>query len=197
MYLLPRIVRAFRAENPDIEIILDVDTTDAIVERVALNALDLGFVGGPIVDRRLTVEGVVEDPLALIASPDCPLVRQDRVAVQDLAVYRLIVPEPQSRTRRLVEQHLREAGLTLRPSLQMVGTEAVKKAVEANLGIAFVSSFAVGPEVAHGILCRLEPSDLKIVRQLELIFRSHRYVSPAAKGFRRFLRERAHQLSVE
>lgn len=34
MYLLPQILRAFRASSPDIEIVLDIDATDAICEEL-------------------------------------------------------------------------------------------------------------------------------------------------------------------
>lgn len=188
MYLLPQILRAFRASSPDIEIVLDIDATDAICERVNQNILDLGFVGGPIDDRRLTVEPIVDDRVTLIASPDNPLAARGRITLEELASQRLVVAEPQSRTRRLVEQRLHGAGLHLRPAIQLVGTEAVKKAVEANLGVAFVSSFAIGLELTHGSLKRLDLEGLQIVRQLELIHRSRKYFTPAAGCFHQFLR---------
>ncbi|MBI4493088.1 MAG: LysR family transcriptional regulator [Chloroflexi bacterium] len=188
MYLLPRILRAFRATNPGIELVLDIDATDHICERVNQNVLDLGFVGGPIEDRRLTVEPIVDDEVVLIASPDNPLARQGRVSLQKLAGQRLVVQEPRSRTRLLVERRLREAGLSLRPAMQLVGTEAVKKAVEANLGVAFVSGYAIQRELGCGDLRRLEVEELAIVRQLELIHRARKYLTPADGRLRDFIR---------
>lgn len=188
MYLLPRILRAFRAEHPEIEVVLDIDATEVICERVTQNMLDLGFVGGPTEDRRLTVEPVVPDTVVLIASPDNPLARLEQVTLGDLVAQRLIVPEPRSRTRRLVERHLREAGLNVRPSIQLAGTEAVKKAVEANLGVAFVSSFAIALEERYGVLQRLELADLRIERQLEMVHRSRKYFTPATRALHQFLR---------
>ncbi|HEY8369425.1 MAG TPA: LysR substrate-binding domain-containing protein, partial [Thermodesulfobacteriota bacterium] len=171
MYLVPRLIAAFRAEAPRVQIDLDVDATDRICERVAQGMVDLGFVGGPIEDRRLAVEPVVDDRLVLIASPANPLAqrRRRRLSLERLAAEPLIVPEPASRTRLLVERRLREAGLPFRPAAQMVGTEAVKKAVEANLGVAFVSSYAVEGELALGRLVRLELDDFAIVRPIVMV----------------------------
>ncbi|MFN8558789.1 MAG: LysR substrate-binding domain-containing protein, partial [Dehalococcoidia bacterium] len=97
--------------------------------------------------------------------------------------------EARSRTRLIVERRLREAGLGVRPAMQLTGTEAVKKAVEANLGVAFVSGFAVERELAAGALTRVEVAGLRIVRHLEMIRRAQRYVTPAAAAFHRFVRE--------
>jgi DNA-binding transcriptional LysR family regulator len=180
MYLLPRILRAFRRAHPNVELLLDIDATDTICERVSEGVLELGFVGGPIQDRRLHVEPAAPDELVLIASLDSPLVQTEQVTLPLLAAQPLVVPEPRSRTRILLEQRLREAGLNVRPVLQLVGTEAVKKAVEANLGVAFVSAYAVEREVAHGYLRQLAVAQLRISRDLEIVRRARQDPSPTA-----------------
>ncbi len=193
MYFLPRLLAAFRAEAPRITIELDVDATARICERVNQRMVDIGFVGGPIDDRRLTVEPVADDRLVLIASPDHPLAAagRRRITLEELAAEPLIVPEATSRTRLLVERRLREAGLSVRPAAQMVGTEAVKKAVEANLGIAFVSGYSVEAELALGRLTALEVRGLTITRPIVMVYRSQRYFTPAAQRFREFVLARA------
>jgi DNA-binding transcriptional LysR family regulator len=188
MYLLPRLLRAFRVANPEVEIVLDIDATDVICERVNERLLDLGFVGGPVEDHRLTVEPIADDAIVLIASPDNPLAQGGPLRLDDLATQRFVVQEPRSRTRLLVERRLREAGLNLRPAIQLTGTEAVKKAVEANLGVAFVSAYAIELELVHDRLRRLEVEHLAIARSIELIHPSRKYLTPALERFLRFVR---------
>jgi DNA-binding transcriptional LysR family regulator len=62
----------------------------------------------------------------------------------------------------------------------------VKKAVEANLGVAFVSSFGVEREVALGDLVVVSVSGFEIARNMELIYRRQKYFSPVAERFREF-----------
>jgi DNA-binding transcriptional LysR family regulator len=196
MYFVPRLLAAFRAEAPKVQIELDVDATDRICERVAQGTVDVGFVGGPVDDGRLTVEPIAEDRLVLVAAPGHPAAAgRPRITPADLAAEPLIVPEAASRTRMLVERRLREAGLPFRPAAQMVGTEAVKKAVEANLGIAFVSRFAVEAELALGRLAALEVEGFAIVRPIVMIYRSERYFTPVAARFRMFVLARAAALA--
>ena len=188
MYLLPRILRAFRAAQPSVELVLDIDATDAICERIHAALIDLALVGGPVDDRRLNAEPVVTDEVVLIASPDHPRAAAGSLTLTELARERLIVPEPRSRTRQAVERVLRQVGLRPQPAMELVGTEAVKKAVEANLGVAFVSAYAIEHEVRGGVLCRLAVEGLRLQRPLELVHRSTKYLTPAARRFRQFVR---------
>lgn len=191
MYVLPAALRAFRQAYPDVELILDVDEADHICERVNQRMLDFGFVGGPVEDRRLVVEPLVSDQVILIASPDHPLSQSRLVALSALVQHRFIVPSPKAKTRLLVERRLHALNIIIRPAMQLSGADAIKKAVSANLGIAFVSARTVELELDRGDLCRIEVPGMHIERQLELVYREAKYFTPVARRFHQFLRESA------
>src|SRR5215831_5505977 len=73
MYVLPRIVQAYKGDWPETEILFHVGTTDQILEKLLQNVLDMGLVGGPIEDRRFLVEPICGDELVLIAAPTHPV----------------------------------------------------------------------------------------------------------------------------
>jgi DNA-binding transcriptional LysR family regulator len=152
MYLLPRIVREFKELYPQTEVIFEIESTERIYERILQNVLDMGLVGGPTEDRRFGVEPICVDHVVLIVASSHPFARVPRIPLKGLENQPCIVPVQGSRTRQFVERKLKEAGITLRVAMQLHGTEAVKKAVEANLGIGFVSRFAVEREHALGDL---------------------------------------------
>ena len=187
MYLLPRIVRAFKELYPKVEIILHIEATERIYERILQNVIDMGLVGGPTEDRRFGVEAVCVDHLVLIASPSHPFARVAKVSPKELETQAFILPQQGSRTRQLVERALREAGVTLRVAMQLPGTEAVKKAVEANLGVAFVSQYAVEEERPTRALQVVSLSGLALTRQMELVYRKQKYFSPMGQRFREFV----------
>ena len=189
MYLLPRVVRAFRERYPETEIKLQVDATERLYESALQNVLDMALVGGPTVDRRFGVEPVCPDAVVLIVSPSHPFARRKSVAVKDLKAEPCILPQLGSRTRQLVERRLKAAGVTPTVVMQLSGTEAVKKAVEANLGIGFVSSYAVEREATLGDLRLVVVDGFDIARHMELIYRRQKYFSPVAERFRAFVRE--------
>ena len=187
MYLLPRVIRAFRQEFPETEITLQVDATERLYESALQNVLDMALVGGPTTDRRFGVEAVCLDNVVLIVSPEHRFAATGTVALKELKSEPCVLPQLGSRTRQLVERRLKAAGVTLRIVMQLPGTEAVKKAVEANLGIGFVSSYAVEREAALGDLKLIAIDGFQITRHMELIYRRQKYFSPVAQRFREFV----------
>ena len=186
MYLLPRIVRAFKEKYPETEIIFQIESTEWLYEKILQNVVDMGLVGGPTEDRRFGVEPICLDHLVLIVSPSHPFARNGRVSLKDLKTQPCILPLQGSRTRQLVERKLKDAGVTLRVIMQLPGTEAVKKAVEANLGIGFVSQYAVERECSVGDLKIIAVEKIELTRHMELIYRKQKYFSPVAQRFREF-----------
>ena len=186
MYLLPRVVRAFRERYPETEITFQVDHTERLYESALQNVLDMAIVGGPTTDRRFGVEPICADNVVLIASPSHALAARASIALKDLRGEPCVLPQLGSRTRQLVERRLKAGGVTLNVVMQLPGTEAVKKAVEANLAIGFVSSYAVEREVAVGDLKVIRIDNFRITRHMELIYRNQKYFSPVAERFRQF-----------
>jgi DNA-binding transcriptional LysR family regulator len=186
MYVLPRILRAYQDRWPETDVVLQFGTTDALLEKLLQNALDMAVVGGPIEDRRFTVDTVCTDELVLIAAPSHPICSLGKVTLKDLGGIPFIVPEAGSRTRQLVERKLREAGVPLRIAMQLPGTEGVKKAVEARLGIGMVSEYAVETECLAAVLQRVPLEGFRLTRPMNLVYRSQKYFSPVGARFRDF-----------
>jgi DNA-binding transcriptional LysR family regulator len=188
MYVLPRIVRAYKALWPETEILFHIGTTDQILEKLLQNVIDMGLMGGPIEDRRFVVEPICSDELVLIAAPGHPIAALAKVTLKDLGGTPFIVPEAASRTRQLVERTLREAGVPLRIAMQLPGTEGVKKAVEAQLGIGIVSRYAVESECRVGVLQQVPVEGWRLSRTMNLVYRAQKYFSPGRERFREFAR---------
>lgn len=189
MYVAPRVVAAFRADHPEVEVALQIETTERIYERIAQGILDLAIVGGPADPDRFTVLRLCPDELVLVAHPGHRLVGRGPIQLADIARDDLLLAEPSSRMRGLVESVFREAGLAIRPRLVLSGTEALKKAAEASLGLAFVSAYAVEREVGAGVLAVLPVADATFERDYELVSLKGRYLTPAITSFAHFALE--------
>ncbi len=193
MYILPQIVRAFKELYPQTEVIFQIESTEWLYEKILQNVVDMGLVGGPTEDRRFGVEPICLDHVALIVSPSHPFSCLAKVSLKDLKPEPCILPLQGSRTRQFVERRLKAAGVTLRIVMQLPGTEAVKKAVEANLGIAFVSRYSVENECTLGKLKIIDIERVDLTRHIELIYRKQKYFAPVAQRFREFAHAYAQQ----
>jgi DNA-binding transcriptional LysR family regulator len=189
MYVAPAIARAFRDLSPDVEATLQIETTNRILDRVMQNMIDVAIVTGPVVDGRFAIRDLLEDEVCLIVSPSHPFAERASVSPAEVASEDFAVPEPGSRTRMLIEGAFHDRGHRLRVTMQLPGTEAVKKAVEANLGVAMVSRFAIGREVALGVLARVPIDGLVIDRPIHILHRKGKHLSPLVRRFLTFAAE--------
>jgi DNA-binding transcriptional LysR family regulator len=189
MYVLPAIARAFREAAPEAELVLQIEPTNRIVDRVMQNFIDVAVVTGPLADERLTISDLYLDELFLIASPAHPFASRGSVGAEEVATARWILYAPGSRTRRLVQQAFEELDLKLAGAMQLPSTERVKKAVEANLGVAMVSRYAVEREIKLGELIRVEIDGFTIKRPIHALHRKDKQLTPLAARFFGFASE--------
>jgi len=93
----------------------------------------------------------MEDEMVLIAPADFEF---DRLTREQLVSSSLLMREQGSGSRRVVETALEKAGCRLksfRRVMNLDSTEAIKSAVEAGLGIGFVSRWAILKELEAGV----------------------------------------------
>ncbi len=171
-YLLPEILGKFRAGSPRVEVALEVTDTGEVLRRVQDGRLDLGVVGEAPFDPALHIMTFRRERLVLILSPEHRLARQRWVTLPDLSGEAFICREAGSSTREIVRRALEARGMELPVTMELGNTEAVKRAVSAGLGIAFVSEHAVGLEVRAGVLVTREMPDLELTRGLYVVRRS-------------------------
>ena len=192
IYMIPGVLGEFKDLYQGIEISLDISNKRKVLESIQDGTADIGFVGPPVPESELlSMETYMEDDLVLIVSPHHWLGERESVTAKMLAEDVFILREKGSGTREIMEEELRHAGVSLRHAMELGSTEAIKKAVAANLGISIVSSSAVNQEVMLGHLCTVRVSDLNLHRSIYMLYAHNIPLSPAAEGFRKFLTSRS------
>lgn len=186
-YVLPARIAKFREEYPGITVALRIANSRTVQERVRDGEVDLAVIGGHVLgpSERCVAAGIL-DELQLIVPPNYP-VKDGVLLPARLARERLLIREEGSATRQATERALREAGVTLRPAMELDHTETIKRAVMAGLGVAFVSRYAVEDEVRSGRLRALSVQRMKIRRHFHVIHDERRPLSASARAFITFL----------
>src|SRR5215207_1055265 len=86
------------------------------------------------------------------AAPGALRTRRGRVPGERLAKHTLLLRERGSSTRGVAERYLAQAGYRPSKRWELDSNEAIKRSVQAGLGIGFVSKRVVEDEVARGDL---------------------------------------------
>ncbi len=188
-YLLPKLVAGFLELYPKVHVSACSGNTDAMLGALIARKVHLALIEGPELRKDLRIEPFMEDHMVLVvpASHEWAGHEVDLDALKEVP---LLMREFGSGSRRVVEQALNAAGLKprdLRIRMELDSTEGLLSAVEAGLGITFVSRWAVRNQLALGTLKLARVRNLKLSRRLSLAY----LAGPAPAGnvglFRSFL----------
>ena len=168
-YILPSIAAEFKKRYPGISFEVRINHTTQIASDIQSNNLLLGVIGARLPSRQIRYSHFADDELVLIAAADSSL--PDRIDLATLTHQPFIFREAGSGTRKTVETQLL-GKLGTMENLNIVAmlgsTAAVKEAVKANLGVSFLSIYAIRDELECGLLRRIEVQDLRMERSLYL-----------------------------
>ena len=191
-HVLPGLLTRFRKLYPGVRVSLHVDDTHEVIERVVAREFEIGAVGAPTHRPDLTVEPLVRDEVVLVCSPTHPWASRDDVTLAELVAEPQIVQQQGAGIRAVVEDHLKAAGVRpeqLNIAAEMGLMESAKQAAIAGGGVTFVSRWAVGPELEHGLLVVVPVRDFEIRRDFHTVRSRTRVLSRAAEALLAFFRE--------
>ena len=188
-YLIPQLFGRFHRLYPGVSLELEIGNTAQIQRAVVDDRLDMGLTEGFVTSDALDVEVVAEDDMVAIVAPGHPVLTRAPLRAAELADLPVLMREPGSGTRDVIEAALSQRGLSLTPAMSLGSTEALKNGVAAGLGVAIVSRLTVELELATGRLAELAVTDLAIHRGLHLLQLRGKTPSPALTAFVQLLHQ--------
>lgn len=187
-YFAPRLMAAFMADFPGIEMRLKVGNRAQTIDSLKNHDLDIALMGRPPDDVPVRAVVIGDHPLVIIAAPDHPLVRQRDISKEIIAGESMLLREPGSGTRTSMEIFMRGVtGWMDSPAIEMDSNETIKQSVMAGLGVAFISGHTVSYELEAGRLALLDVVGMPLRRQWFAVARSDRVMTPAMAAFHDFL----------
>lgn len=188
-YLLPRMIGMFRERYPEVSVQLHVHSTRRTAWSVANGQVDLAIIGGEIpaeLHESLDVVPYAEDEFALIVPSSYAISKQGVIPKEEIYKLKFIALDSQSTIRKVIEQVLTRCDIDpkrLKIEMELNSIEAIKNAVQAGLGAAFVSLSAIEKELQIGVMCKAQIDGVSIKRILSVIVNPNRYRSKAAAAF--------------
>jgi DNA-binding transcriptional LysR family regulator len=190
-YILPPLVGRFLLAHARVQPFLYGANTEEVVTALLDKRVELAFIEGPPQRSDLKMERFLDDEIVAIAHPE------HEFSQVDLQSAPLILRERGSGTRRVVEMALEKAGVDtgrLNVVMELDSSEAIKSAVEAGLGIGFVSQWALRKERLLGSVGILSIPKVRIKRQLNFLYAQGPEPGGVTGSFLQFAREYARSL---
>ncbi len=196
-YVLPRLIGAFLDEHPRIQLSLLSGNTEEVVHLVLDKTVSIGLIEGPARERGVHIEPFMRDELVLIVPPNT---KSTHFSPPQLRASSLLMREQGSGSRRVVETALEKSGFKLKSFknvMDLDSTESIKSAVEAGLGIGFVSRCAISKELELGTLKVGEVRGVTMSRHFSLVTKTGPELQGIPESFRQFARTRGKLLSTK
>lgn len=174
-YILPRYLKEFSMKYPDMTFTINQGDSKKVVDDVIKGYTNYGITGAVYESKQLEYIPFYEDRIVLAVSHNdrFPL---DDYAEMDLELLRrenLIMREEGSGTRKILEKALEDADMNI-SSMNILSSvesnETIKKMVELDMGVTFMSEIAIENEIKLKLIKPLLVKGLDIRRQFYFVY---------------------------
>jgi len=182
LYLLPRLVEAFRKAHPGVQLVLHNVTGKDGLGLLRSDAVDLAV--GSMLDVPTDLSyapAYTFDPMLIMAKGH-PLAAKNPLRLEDLSPYGLILPPKRLTTWRLVDLVFQQRRVPYTVALEVGGWEVIKQYVAMGQGISIVTGICLTEADGE----RLETRNLHEYfppRSYGLVVRKGKLLSPQARAF--------------
>jgi DNA-binding transcriptional LysR family regulator len=171
-YLLPTFIAGFLRDNPRVSISSTSGNTDEILNALTAHRIELAIIEGPALRKDVHVELFMEDDIILVVPASHEWAEQN-IELPALIKAPLLMREFGSGSRRVVEKAFTAVGISrkqLNIRMEFDSTEILLNAVEAGLGVTFVSQWAARNHLALGTLKVARAPNLKLSRKFSIAY---------------------------
>jgi len=182
-HILPAMLQEFAARFAKIEVHVISGFTSETLTRTLEGTVDLGILVLPINHAGIVTAELGRDELVAIAPSGHEWEELDRVRARDFPSQRLVVYERSSQTFRIIERFLLEEGIFPSFGMEINDIEAVKRMVQAGLGVSVVAAWTVRQEIENRTLIARPLGTKGIYRNWGLIQRAGETLTASQKSF--------------
>jgi LysR family transcriptional regulator, transcriptional activator of the cysJI operon len=188
LYDLPPCIKTFLQDCPTVNVHVEYRRANEVYDDVLSNIVDLGLVAYPAPDSKLEIVPLRKDALYLTTHPQHALARQKMIKLKALNGVRFINFEKDIPTRKALDKMFKDNGVSVNNVMEFDNVETVKRAVEIDSGVAILPEETIRVELANKTLAAVR-LDGKFFRELAVIYKKGKVLSPAMKQFIELLKK--------
>nr|WP_122012389.1 LysR family transcriptional regulator [Maliibacterium massiliense] len=189
--LMPNLARAFGTQYPQMRLEVRVDNAETVERQVLANDVDLGLSEGIPHAQALVSAPFMDDTLVLVCAGAHPFAHRKQVSARELAQQDVLLRESGSGTRELFDSAMLTLGVEIHPLWQCTSTQAIVRAVEANLGVSVLPRRMVQQDIARGRVVAVPLRDVAFSRKFYILHHRSKYLSQSMQAFIALCREQA------
>ena len=173
----------FRPSHEKIQIRVFVDSESVLEKQLIHRKIDMALTEGMTDDEHFVKVPVSSQPLAILCSPAFPAASAGELSVPELARQPLLLKEPGSMIRRIVDSAFLFYDLTALPAWTSTSSAILLKAAREGIGVAILPRALAEADLEAGTLTELTVPDFNLDCTTHVTFLQDKYQTPAFQAF--------------
>ncbi len=182
-YLLPDYVLSFKEVHPKMEVKVTIENSDKIQQLVLTNQIDLGLIEGIVHSTYIESKRFREDELVLICANNHPFAGAESINLSQLNQESFLMREAGSAGREIFEGMMTAKGIAISPSWESSSTQAIIRAVQANLGVSVLPYLLVKDALDRREISQFKIEGIQFKRNFCVIYHRNKFLTESAKNF--------------
>lgn len=174
-------LKSYLKAYPKVNLRLAYTQAQKIYDDVASGEIDFGIVAYPRPHRSLKVIPFAEDRMVVVCEPTNRLASRKSLPLKELNDHPLILFAQETYTRQAIDRFFRKHRIQPNITMELDHIDAIKDAVEVDMGISILPAPAVELERAKGTLKVLELEGEDLLRPLGILHKRGRSFSIASQ----------------
>lgn len=176
-YLINDIIDILEERIDKIDTSVVVNNTYIIEEMIRNSKLDVAIVEGMVESSDIVKVPIYSDELVIIAGKSHPFYNKLSINIEELDSQKLIEREEGSTERNQYERLLHDNNIHMKRVWNCTNIQAIKNAVIRGRGLGILSKMSVLKEVEEGELKILDVNNIKVSREINIIYHKDKYIS--------------------
>jgi DNA-binding transcriptional LysR family regulator len=182
-YFMPFLLTGFRDAFPDIKIHLDEGSSREMIHSLIELKNEVVIIAKADDHPNIAYIPFSREELVLILSPNHRLARQDSISLEQMAEEPIIMKDPGSGTRGLVDDLFLNNGVTPNVLMETGDAEIIKLLVQHGEGISFLVKEAVAIELQEKKLVSVPLKADPLFLDVTIAYLKNQPLSPPAQAF--------------
>ena len=183
-FILPKMVKKFREEYPNITFHFNQSPSKVVAEKVLSGCMDFGILGAKYENDKLKYIPLLKEKLVLISSKQTEF--KNPVNIKEILDYPFVMRNSDSGTNAMLERFLKTNKITKDQMNIIVYTDSGQSLIQyvkEGIGISIISEMAAKEYFTHNLINMFEIADFHKERDFYLVYNLNKTLSLAAKLF--------------
>lgn len=182
-YLLPGYITRFKQIHPQMDVKVIIDNSEKIQQYILSNQIDIGLIEGIVHSPYIVEHKFRDDELVMVCGNDHPFANQKNIEISKLQGESFILREAGSAGREIFDSIMTSHGIKILPAWESTSTQAIIRAVQANLGISVLPYLLVKDSLNRKEISQFQIDGIRFQRSFSVIYHQNKFLTDSAKDF--------------